>query len=77
MARVEYFVVPNGNDWKIVHNGKDFVGYTTQAAAIEAARDAAHRSHQNGYAAQVHVARSTGQWRTEWTYGSDPRRYPG
>lgn len=75
MSRAEYFVMPNGSEWKIVHNRKDFVGYKTQSAAIEAAREAAIKSHQSGYDAQVHVARPSGEWRTEWTYGNDPRRY--
>lgn len=79
MSRAEYWVTPNGTQgWKIVYEGKDYTGYATQAHAIDAAREAGNKAwNENSQPAQVHVARPNGQWRTEWTYGNDPKRYPG
>lgn len=76
MARVHYYIAPDGDGWKIRHNEKDYY-YSTQHAAISAAREAAHKSHANGHNAQVHVQGENGRFRTEWTYGDDPPEYAG
>lgn len=73
MARVQYYVLKNGTEWKVRHNDKDYP-YATQKAAMKAAVDAAHSSGKNGHDAQVLVQGRDGQWQTEWTYGNDP--YP-
>lgn len=74
MARLEYYVVVSGNQWKVKHNDRDYGPYPTQAQAVKAAVDAAHGAGQNGHNAQVVVQGADGKWRTEWTYGDDP--YP-
>lgn len=76
MTRAQYFVLSNGGSWKIRHNNNDYL-YDTQRAAITAAVDAAHKSGQKGYDAQVLVQRVGGEWRAEWTYGHDPYPPPG
>jgi hypothetical protein len=74
MARLQYFVVRHENQWKISFDGKHYGPYSTQAIAIRTAVDAAHSSGKNGHDAQVLVQGLNSQFRTEWTYGSDP--YP-
>ena len=73
MARAQYFVLSNAGSWKVRQNDKDY-DFTTQAAAMNAAIDAAHQSGRKGLDAQVLVQGRDGQWQTEWTYGHDP--YP-
>lgn len=73
MAKSVYYILSSGSQWKIKYNEKDF-HYSTQAGAIRAAVDAAHKAGQLGHDAQVLIQGREGQWRTEWTYGHDP--YP-
>lgn len=70
MGRARYYVVKNGAKWKIIHEGKDY-HYDTQADAMKAAVDAAHKAQGDS---QVLVQGRDGKWQTEWTYGHDP--YP-
>ena len=76
MARTQYVVGGNGaGKWKIALEGKDYGPYETQALAIRAAVDAAQKAGvSNPDGAQVLVQAINGQFRAEWTYGSDP--YP-
>jgi uncharacterized protein DUF2188 len=74
MARAQYFVVLHENQWKIKHNGQHYGPYRTQADAIRASVDAAHKAGEQGGDAQVLVQGENNQFRTEWTYGHDP--YP-
>jgi hypothetical protein len=71
MARKQFFVSPNGANWKVTSGGTTLSNHQTQATAIRAAVDAAHRHAGD---AQVMVQRPDGTFRTEWTYGHDP--YP-
>lgn len=73
MARAHYYVLKDGNQWKIRYEGKDYP-YDTQAAAMKVAVDTAHKAGQQGHDAQVLVQGRDGKWQTEWTYGHDP--YP-
>ena len=73
MARIQYLILSNGGRWKIRHNEKDYE-YATQAEAMHAAVEAAHKSGEMGHDAQVLIQGRDGQWQTEWTYGHDP--YP-
>ena len=77
MARTQYFVVLHEGAWKISFKGQHYGPYSTQAAAIRAAVDAAHTSGKNGADAQVMVQGMNNQFRTEWTYGNDPYPPPG
>jgi hypothetical protein len=73
MARTIYYVLKDGDQWKIRLNDKDF-NYSTQAAATKAAVDAAHKNGAKGFDSQVLIQGRDGKWQTEWTYGHDP--YP-
>jgi len=74
MARAQYFVVLHQGEWKISFNSQHYGPYATQALAIKAAVDTAHKSGSGGHDAQVLVQGQNNQFRTEWTYGHDP--YP-
>lgn len=74
MARIHYYVVLHSGQWKIKLDDKHYGPYATQADAIRAAVDAAHKAGENGHDAQVRVQGTNNQFRTEWTYGHDP--YP-
>jgi hypothetical protein len=74
VARTQYVVVNEQGQWKIAFAGKHYGPYNTQANAIRAAVDAAHRAKGD---AQVLVQGQNGQFRTEWTYGHDPYPPPG
>ena len=76
MARAHYYVLSDNGQWKIRHEGKDYL-YLTQRDAIKAGVDAAHKAGRLGHDAQVLVQGQNGQWRTEWTYGHDPYPPPG
>ena len=75
--RAQYFVVLHNGEWRITFEGKHYGPYDTQADAIEQARIAAKKSHDNGRKAQVLVQGKDNKFRTEWTYGDDPRDIPG
>lgn len=74
MARAQYFVVLDGGQWKIKHEGQHYGPYVSQKAAISVAVDTAHKAGQEGHDAQVLVQGEDHRFRTEWTYGHDP--YP-
>jgi len=70
--RQRLFVSPDGTRWKVQWEGGAVVSYhETQAAAIKAAR-AKVGSLPRGTCSQITVQATSGQWRTEWTYGQDP-----
>jgi hypothetical protein len=77
MARAHYYVVLHEGQWKISFDGKHYGPYNTQADAINAAVDAAHKAGHQGHDAQVLVQGANNQFRTEWTYGDDPYPPPG
>lgn len=77
MARAHYYVVLHEGQWKISLDSKHFGPYSTQAAAIRAAVEAAHNSGEKGHDAQVLIQGKDNQFRTEWTYGNDPYPPPG
>lgn len=74
MARAQYYVVKQNNQWKIKHNDAHYGPYGTQRDAIQHAVNAAHKSGENGHDAQVLIQGADHLFRTEWTYGHDP--YP-
>ena len=78
MPRTVYYVVYHESQWKIKLGDKHHGPYSTQKHAIRAAVDAAHKEGKtNPAGAQVLVQGKDNQWRTEWTYGSDPYPPPG
>jgi Uncharacterized protein conserved in bacteria (DUF2188) len=74
MDRSQYFVVLHNDEWKIKYGEKHYGPYSSQAVAIRAAVDTAHRLGLLGHDAQVLIQGMSNQTRTEWTYGHDP--YP-
>jgi uncharacterized protein DUF2188 len=74
MSRTRYYVVLHEGRWKIKLNDTHYGPYDTQAAAIRAAVDAAHKNRGDS---QVLVQGQNNQFRTEWTYGHDPYPPPG
>jgi hypothetical protein len=77
MARKHYYVSPDGSTWKVTLDGVLQGHHYTQKSAIRAAVDAAHADGKVGHNAEVRVQGIDGQFRTEWTYGSDPYPPPG
>jgi len=73
VERVKYFVTLHQGQWHILLNGQRHGPYSTQHEAIDAAIRAAHHTPNS----QVLVQGTDNLIRTEWTYGDDPRRYPG
>jgi len=77
MARVQYFVVLDGGQWKIKVEGQHHGPYISQRDAYRTAVDAAHASGRKGFDAQVLIQGRDHKFRTEWTYGHDPYPPPG
>ena len=71
MARIQFFVTLFQGQWHVSHGGNRYGPYRTQADAIAAARASARATPNS----QVLVQGENNQFRTEWTYGDDPRRY--
>jgi hypothetical protein len=79
--RTSYHVVPASDSppdqrWQVQHKeGRRTVrdSFRTQKQAIDAARDQAKQQQPS----QIIVHGTDGRIRDEYTYGSDPRRYPG
>jgi hypothetical protein len=70
--------VKKNGEWKIEHDGRHSAAFQTQAEAIKEARAKARQSYRrSGETAQVLVQGRNMSWRTEWTYGHDPRNRPG
>ena len=74
MARVHFYVVNRDGRWAVRHNGQLAGPFVTQQAAINEAVEAAHRAGDNGADSDVVVESTDGRFRTEWTYGDDPRQ---
>lgn len=77
MARAQYVVVLQDNEWKISFNGQHYGPYNSQRDAIRIAVDTAHKAGGQGFDAQVLVQGTDHKFRTEWTYGNDPYPPPG
>jgi hypothetical protein len=71
MNRKSIYVVTSGTGWKVrCEHCKEGL-YTTQAAAISAARKHVGALPQ-GTLSQILIQGANSQFRTEWTYGKDP-----
>ncbi len=75
--RVHYRVLSRQGLWRVERQGSFLGQYRTKEAAVAAARGAAKTEHSAGNLTQLTIQRSNGTWQTEWTYGADPRRFPG
>ena len=60
MSGIEYFVVPEGANWKIRVQDQDSTRHATLREAIEAAVDAARGAQVCGFATAVFVPRAQG-----------------
>ena len=80
MSRIHYYVSPGGGllggQWQVTRDGTQVSYFGTQTAAAQDAGNRARIDHQAGHDAQVHIQRPDGRYRTEWTYGNDPRDTP-
>ncbi|QBS42850.1 DUF2188 domain-containing protein [Nocardia sp. CS682] len=70
MARKRYWVVPDGADWSVKHEGTVVSTHSTKAQAVEAGRKVALANLPS----QLTVKLKNGTIEQEWTYGNDP--YP-
>lgn len=77
MTRTNIRVKPSGTQWVVTQDGEvvSMHGTKEQAVAAARARGQGHRAARR--LAQVVVHLANGQIETEWTYGEDPRRWPG
>ena len=80
MDRIHYYVSPGGGllsgQWQVTRDGVHIGTHRTQTEAADHARTRARADHGAGHNAQVHIQRPDGRFRTEWTYGDDPPKYP-
>lgn len=77
MARAVYYVVLHEKQWKIKFNDQHFGPYDSQRAAIDVAVATAKKAWAGGHESQVKVQGADNEFRTEWTYGNDPKKSPG
>ena len=69
-----YQVVKKNGEWKIEHVGRHSPAFETQADAIREAKTKAKQAHRrHGNTTQILVQGRNMSWRTEYTYGHDPR----
>ncbi len=73
--RVVYTVGPERGDWRVEKQGAERASgvFENKQEAIERARELA----QQAPLGQVRVKNQKGRIQFEWTYGEDPRKYPG
>jgi hypothetical protein len=71
MAHERHYIVFHDGHWRVKHQGKFSVPYTSQAAAVAAAIEAAHRDGEHGSQAQVLVHGEDLLFSAVWTYGLD------
>jgi hypothetical protein len=78
MAQLDrYQVVKKNGEWKIEHGGRHSPAFDSQAAAIKQAKVKAKQAQKrHGKTTQVLVQGRNMSWRTEYTYGHDPRSRP-
>jgi hypothetical protein len=77
MQREHFYVVSKDAQWKVRHEDHYHGPFDTQKAAIDMAVTAARKACEHGQDSQVLVQGEGGAFRTEWTYGHDPRRTKG
>lgn len=66
VTRVPYSVVLHNREWKISFNGRHYGPYPSRMAAVDAAREAAHRARQIGHDAHVLVQGGDFRFRIDW-----------
>jgi hypothetical protein len=54
MGELTYHVLPNGDQWRLEHDGRS-IAYTTRTAAFEAAVNAAQGAIRSSEEVRIHV----------------------
>jgi hypothetical protein len=62
MSEFEYFVVSEGETWKIRIQNQDSAPYDSLEEAIQAALETARGARKCGFSADVFVHRAQGDW---------------
>jgi Uncharacterized protein conserved in bacteria (DUF2188) len=75
MAREQYFIIVENNEWKISFNGEHYGPYPNQQQAIEAAIDAAYAMGEIGINAQVLIQDADHKFQSKWLYEKDFNLY--
>lgn len=68
MARMQFHVVPNGDNWAVKHNGKVLTNHYLKSAAIDSGVAYAKANMPS----QLIIHRADGTIEDERTYGQDP-----
>jgi hypothetical protein len=68
MARKQYWVVPNGGDWDVKHEGRVLSHHYLKEAAVDAGVKVAKANQPSS----LKIMRGNGTIEDERTYGSDP-----
>ena len=77
MARLQYIVRKNEDEWMIAHGGSTFGPYYSKGCALRAAINAAEAQSRHGRRAEVVVQEGERAW-TEWTAsGGSPLQRAG
>jgi hypothetical protein len=68
MARKQYFVVPDGTNWQVKHEGQVLSNHVLKTQAIDAGVKVAKANAPS----QLKIMRQNGTIEDERTYGDDP-----
>jgi len=78
MARTVMHVVhKNGKGWVVEHTGNELATHATKDDAVKDSQQRGHAMEAKGQDAQLVIHHQDGSIETEYTYGHDPRRFPG
>ena len=72
MPRMTYYVLKQRAGWKIRYGDNEYTGYSTRAAAVQAAISIAEKWAKNGHDAEVQVEGADGNWTMEWPNDPNP-----
>lgn len=72
MSVIRYAVIREGAKWRVNLNGTNYGYYDDADAATQVAIETAQKAGLDGHTAQVLLETQPMQFRTVWTYGTDP-----
>ena len=79
--RIVYDIVPGDGrgGWDVKKEGDHSVikNFPFKDEAVKFGRELAKGEHEKGSLAQLRIHDHGGRIENEWTYGEDPRRFPG
>ena len=73
MARKRFWVVPDGNDWAVKHEGRVLSRHYLKTDAVASGQNVARANQPS----QLTVLKQDGTIEYEYTYGNDPYPPPG